>query len=89
MAEDISEIKKILKEEKVVLGTKRTIENLKLGKIKRVYLSSNAPESVKEEIKNYSKISNVKVVQLKLPNDELGTACKKRFSISVFGVAKA
>ena len=88
MANEISEIKKALKEKKAVIGTDRVINNMRLGKIEKVDLTSNCPESVKDEIKHFSKLSNAKVVQLKIPNDELGTVCKKPFSISVLGVAK-
>ena len=33
----------------------------------------------------YAKLSNVEVVNLDIPNDELGLACKKQFSISILG----
>ena len=89
MADNLSEIKKALKEEKTIIGAEKTIKNLRLGKLDTIYLALNCSESVKKEINHYSKMSDTKVVQLKLPNDELGTLCKKPFSISVLGVVKA
>ena len=88
MSNSISEIKKALKEEKAIIGTERTLKNLKLGKVSKVFLTSNCPASVKEDIKYYSKLAKVEVVQLKQPNDELGALCKKPFSISVLSIAK-
>jgi len=85
---DIEEIKQIVKEEKAVIGTKEVIKNLKLGKIKKVFVTSNCPDKVKEDIKYYSKLSGAEVVQLEQPNDELGTICKKPFSISILGLLK-
>lgn len=84
----ITEIKKALKEGKAIIGTSRTIKNLKLGKVSKVFLTSNCPDDVKKDIKYYSKLAKVEVVRLKQPNDELGALCKKPFSISVLSIAK-
>jgi len=82
----IDEIKKGLKDKKAVIGTARSLKALKLGKVKKVFITSNCPASVKKDIKYYAKLSNVEVVQLKQPNDELGALCKKPFSISVISL---
>ena len=42
-----AEIKKLIDENKAVIGTDRSISMLKLGEISRVYLSSNVPDKVK------------------------------------------
>ena len=88
MADSINEIRKIIKDEKAVVGTKEVIKNLKLGKLKKVYLSSNCPSDVKDDILHYADISKAEVVQLKQPNDELGVLCKKPYSISILGLVK-
>jgi len=85
---EIVEIRKLLKAKDIIVGTTRTLENLKLGKIKKVYLSSNCSEKVKNSINHYSKLTNIEIVKLKYPNDELGILCKKAFSISVLSVPK-
>ena len=84
----VEEIRKIIKEGKAIIGTSEVIKGLKLGKVSKVYLSSNCPLRVKKDIKHYAEISNVDVVQLKQPNDELGVLCKKQFSISILGLNK-
>lgn len=82
----ISEIKKGVKDKKALIGTARTIKGLKLGKLQKVFLTSNCPASVKSSIEHYSKLSNCKIEHLDIPNDELGVICKKQFSISVIGL---
>jgi large subunit ribosomal protein L30e len=79
------ELIKLLKENKPLIGTNQVIKNLKLGKLKEIYLSSNCPKNTMEDIKHYAKLCNVKVNELKENNEELGTICKKPFSISVLG----
>jgi len=84
----IAEIKKLLKDKKLIIGTERTIKNLKLGRISKVYVSSNCPENVNDDISYYSKLANAAVLKLSYPNDELGVICKKPFSISVLSILR-
>jgi len=88
MADVIEEIKKIVKTGKAFLGTEETIKNLKLGKVAKVYMTSNCPEGVKADIAYYAELAVAEVVQLAIPNDELGTVCRKPFVISVLSVPK-
>jgi len=85
---NIAEIRKLLKSKGIVIGTGRTLKNLKLGKVGKVYLSSNCSEKARESIEHYSKLGKAEIVKLKYPNDELGILCKKPFSISVLSVSK-
>jgi len=83
------EIKKLIKSKELVIGTERTIKNLRLGRLRKVFLTSNCPADVKNSVECYSKLSNAEVEQLDIPNDELGVLCKKRFAISVMGLLKS
>jgi len=83
-----AQIKKIMKEEDVVIGTERTMKKLKLGKVKKVLMSSNVPENVEKSVDRYTSLSGTEAVKLKYPNDELGVICRKPFSISIFGILK-
>jgi|TARA_B100001971_G_C17994011_1_gene433795 large subunit ribosomal protein L30e len=85
---EVKEIKKLLKSKNLIIGTKRTMKYLKLGKISRIYLSSNCKDAVKSDLEYYNKISPVKIIKLKYPNDELGVLCKKPFFISVLSLLK-
>lgn len=85
---DIVDIHKLLKGKNIVIGTEKTLKNLKLGKISKVYISSNCSEKVMDSIEHYSRLSKAVMIKLKYPNDELGILCKKPFSISVLSVPK-
>ncbi|MBN2111986.1 ribosomal L7Ae/L30e/S12e/Gadd45 family protein [Candidatus Woesearchaeota archaeon] len=82
------ELRKLMETKKVVVGTDRVIKQMKLGKISKVFLTVNCPEDVKAEVGAFAKISKTEVVQLDIPNDELGVVCKKPFSISIAGIMK-
>ena len=82
------EIRALLADNKLVIGTERTLKLLRLGKIKQIYISANCADSTKENITHYSKLAGVQVNELNYPSSELGTVCKKPYSISVLGVLK-
>ncbi len=90
MAEQVSvaELKKVLKGEQVVIGTQRTIKELKRGTVERVFVTSNCPPSVEQDINYYVGLCGAEKVKLPLPNEELGVICKKPFSISVVSLLK-
>lgn len=75
----LSELKKALKEKNLVFGCKRTLKNLRLGKCKKVFLASNCPEKIKEDIKSY----DAEIVELKEPSAEIALICKRPHGISV------
>mgnify|MGYP001566018642 CR=1 FL=1 len=79
----LADLKKAVKEEKLVFGTDRTLKMIRKGKAKKVFISSNCSKQVREDIKHYASISGIEVIKLKEPNEELGIICKKPFSISV------
>ena len=81
-----AEIKKIIKSGNIVIGTERTIKNLKLGKIQKVLMSSNCPSDVENDINYYAGLSGAEFYKLEHSNEELSVICKKPYSISVLGV---
>lgn len=84
------EIRDSLKSGKAVIGTEETMKELKKGKLSRVLVSSNCPQSVRSTIKRYAKEVNeqLEVRELEKTNNELGAICKKPFSISIIGIMK-
>jgi len=54
----------------------------------KVYHASNANKATVTDLLKYSKLANFEVLDTKVPNDDLGTVCKKPFSISTIGVLK-
>jgi len=85
---DIDDIKKLLKSKNFVIGTARTVKYLKIGKLSKVYVSSNCPSVIKEDLKYYGDLSQTQIFELEQTNEELGTLCKKPFFISVLSVLK-
>tara|TARA_Y100000034_G_scaffold128526_1_gene183324 strand:+ start:762 stop:998 length:237 start_codon:yes stop_codon:yes gene_type:complete len=77
----MNELEKALKEKNLILGTERVLKALRADKLKKVLLSENCPEEIKEKVKN----SDAEVVSLDIDNNELGVRCKKLFAISVIG----
>ena len=86
MISQIDEIRAVLKEGHAVIGRKQTLALLREKKLKKVFLASNAPAALVQNVAQYSTIRGIPVVPLPQNNEELGTLCKKPFSISVIGV---
>jgi large subunit ribosomal protein L30e len=82
------EIRALLADNKLIIGTERTLKLLKQGKLKQVFLAANCADSTKEDILHYSKLTKTTVKELAYPSEELGVVCKKLHSISVLGVLK-
>ena len=83
-----TEIKKLIKAKKLVIGTKRTIKNLKLGKVEKVLISSNCSESTVNDLTHYERLGKTEIIKVNYLNEELGSICKKPFSISVLSILK-
>ena len=91
MEEEISvleEVKKNLKSKKLVFGTETTIKNMKLGKVSKVFVSTNAPAGIKQDLDHYAKLAGVQIISAGMQNNELGIYCKKSHLVSVIGLLK-
>ena len=75
------------KENKLILGSTQTIKKLKLGKVKAVVLSGNANKNVKDDIKHYTELAQVKVYPY-VNSKELGTLVGKPFNVSALAIVK-
>ncbi len=80
------EIRKAIREGKVIIGTDRTIKFIMNGKISKVVIAKNCPENIRKRLEYYSKIYGIEIVEFDGNNKELGTFCGKPFSISVMGI---
>jgi len=86
--DSIQEIKGLLKEEKLLIGTDTTMKSLKAGELSKIFLTSNVSDEVREDLEKYSKMNKVELVQLDIANDELAVVAKKPFNISIIGLKK-
>ena len=73
---------------KILYGAEQALKGLRNGSVARVYLSSNCAKEFASDIRRYAQLSSTEVIGLSYPNDEVGTLCKKPFSISVAAVQK-
>ena len=86
MVDLLNEVRAAIKEKDVVIGTDETMKLLRKGKVKKVYLASNVGNSVRQDIQHYGAIGQVPILDLDITNEQLGTLCKKPFSISVISI---
>jgi len=71
---------------KVLLGTKKAVESVKLGRAKLIVVASNCPRNIMEDITYYGKLSGVPVVIYKGTSIDLGAVCGKPFPVSALTV---
>jgi len=89
MADVSVEIRKLLGEKRLVIGTERTMKMVRQGRLAKVYLSSNCPPKLKEDLNRYCGMGSIECQELPVANEELGVWCKKPFAISILGVLKS
>lgn len=77
------ELRKALKEKTLTFGLRETVINMKHGKTKTVLISSNTSKSAKETIQYYAKLSNIKIIEMKQPSNELSLLCKRGHPVSI------
>jgi large subunit ribosomal protein L30e len=88
MADMIKDIKKLLKENKLVIGADETLKGMKVGKFAKVFLATNCSDRAREDVARYASLSGVEIVETQMSNIDLGDVCKKPFAISVMGLLK-
>ncbi len=86
MTDALTDLKKLLSQGKVSIGTEVALKNLRRGKAKKIFLAANCSQKIMDDVNSLSKPANVEVVRLAIPNTELGIICKKSFSIAVLSV---
>ncbi|MBN2202846.1 MAG: 50S ribosomal protein L30e [Candidatus Aenigmarchaeota archaeon] len=84
----MKELKDALKENKVVMGTDRTMKSVKLGKAETVVLASNCPDDVRKDLEKYTKLSGIKLENFEGTAKQLGVFCGKPFSIASLAIVK-
>lgn len=82
------EIKKLLGSDKLIIGKDRVMKHLKKGELVKVFVASNINADTLSDLEHYVSINGTELVRLDQTNDDLGTFCKKPFSIAVMGLLK-
>ena len=81
--DDLNFIRKNLSSEKMLFGEEQCLRAVKASKAKKVYVASNAKESLVKDLNRYSRLNGVELVILDVDNLELGAVCKKLYPIAV------
>jgi len=81
-----NEIRTVIKTGKVVLGFKKSLRAIKLGKAKAVVMASKVPKEFDDDIRYYAKLSGIPVIKYPGTSTELGVVCGKPFPISTIAV---
>ncbi|PUA32806.1 MAG: 50S ribosomal protein L30e [Zestosphaera tikiterensis] len=81
-----TDIKLLYKTGKVVLGSKRSIEAVKLGKAVGVIVANNIPKNLLEDVMYYAKLGNIKVIKYPGSSYDLGSVLGKPFPVTLVAV---
>jgi ribosomal protein L30E len=57
---------------------------LRQGELSKIMLASNCNRTLVEDVKHYG--GDAEIIELDVPNEELGVYCKKPFNINVLGI---
>jgi len=79
----VAQLREALRSQKLVVGTRQTLRNLKRGKVKVVFLSKDCHPHTKETISYYSTLGKVQIIPMEQGGREIAQLCKKNFPVSV------
>jgi|TARA_Y100000034_G_scaffold81623_1_gene97848 large subunit ribosomal protein L30e len=79
----LENLKNLVKEKKIKVGSDETIKSVRNGTAKEVFISSNCQKELKEKLVKYGKIAKCEINILKEDSKDLGAICKKPFSINM------
>ncbi|MEM7821615.1 MAG: 50S ribosomal protein L30e [Candidatus Aenigmatarchaeota archaeon] len=75
-------IRTALKENKAIIGYRKSIKFIKLNTAKIIVVAKNSPEEIRKEIEHNAKIKGVKVEIFDGSSKELGVICGKPFPVT-------
>lgn len=78
----IKEIQMGLKEGKVIIGYRESVDYIKTNKPKLIVIAKNIPENMRKEIEHNAKIFGLEVIIFEGSSRELGVICGKPFPVS-------
>ena len=71
---------------KIQIGASSALASAKSKKAKLILLASNCPQSIREDIEYYCKLSEVPVSIFKGDSSDLGALCGKPFDVSALTI---
>lgn len=88
LEKDMKDLKAKLQDDKVIVGKERVLKHLREKTLAKVFMASNCPKALKEDLTHFANLIKVPVVELALNNEELGLFCKKNFFIAVLATTE-
>ncbi len=88
MADIEKTIKNAVESNKTLMGSDETLRALMADELSLVVMASNCPQEVAEKIEHYAQISGTESHKFSLASKELGSVCRKPFSVTVLGITK-
>lgn len=80
------EIRKLLEQDKLIIGYNEVRQAVADKTARNVYIANNAEEQRSLAMSDYCSMSSLDVEILDIRNDQLGSVCRKPFSISFLAV---
>ena len=82
----IEELKKLLEQKKLTIGSTDVVRKLKQGKLTKVIIANNASKKVIEDIQYNAGFTAIEIEKVPYPNDELGILLKREHPIQAIGI---
>ena len=79
-------LRHIMRTGRVIIGSRKTLKYVKLGRVKVVVAASNLPTDLKSDLEYYARLSGIPIVVFPGTNYDLGTAIGKPFSVAMLGI---
>ena len=75
-----------IKSGKIIIGSKRTLEDMKKGRTKLIIIASNTPSEISQDVEYYAKLSRVPIYVYQGSSWDLGSVCGKPFMVSTLAI---
>jgi ribosomal protein L30E len=62
------------------------MKKIKEATLKKVFITKNAPEMIKNDITHYTAMGKTEVINLEQTSEDMKEVCKKPFNISIVGI---
>lgn len=79
-------LRHIMRTGRVIIGSRKTLKYVKLGRVKVVVAASNLPTDLKSDLEYYARLSRIPIIVFPGTNYDLGTAIGKPFSVAMLGI---
>ncbi len=79
-------IKSLVRGGKVVIGYRRSVKLLKIGRLKAVVIAEGSPKAIVSDVRYYARLGNIPVIMYRGSSMDLGTLIGRPHPVSVIGV---